>query len=69
MSQRLAKLGSSALALTVCMPVMVSTSMDWFSAPRANLTSSRWRRMGTMARLRPKYSGMLTSTMRVNGTL
>ena len=69
MSQRREKLGSSALALTVWMPVTVSTSMDWFSAPRANLTSSRLRKMGTTARLRPKYSGRLTSTMRVSGTL
>ncbi|MCY1539450.1 hypothetical protein D9M68_750370 [compost metagenome] len=69
MSQRRPKAGSSAVALTVWMALTVSTSMAWFSAPRANFSSRRRRRMGTTARLRPKYSGMLTSTISVRGTL
>ena len=43
--------------------------MAWFSAPRANLTSRRWRKTGTTQRLSPKYSGRLTSTIKVSGTL
>ena len=61
--------GSSALAFTVWMPVTVSTSRAWFSAPRANFSFSRARRIGTSARLRPTYSGRLTSTISVSGTL
>lgn len=51
------------------MPVTVSTSMAWFSAPSANFWSRRRRSTGTTARLSPKYSGRLASTMSVSGTL
>ena len=69
MSQRRAITGSSAPALTVCMPVTVSTSSAWFSAPRANLSLSRARSTGTTARLKPTYKGSDTSTISVSGTL
>ncbi len=46
LSHFLSQWGSTAIALTVWMPLMVSTKKDWFSAPRLNFSFNRTRNKG-----------------------
>jgi len=48
LSQRRVICGSTAKALSVSTPLIVSTRKAWFSAPRLNFSCSRARSSGVM---------------------
>ncbi len=61
--------GSTAIALTVPMPLTVSTKNAWLSAPRANFSSRRLRSTGVMNAEISTYMGNEITTIRVSQLL
>ncbi len=62
-------LGSTAMALTVPMPLTVSTRNAWLSAPRWNLSFRRLRSTGVTNAEISAYSGSESATIRVSHLL
>ena len=57
------------MALTVSMPLIVSTRKDWFSAPRLNFSFSRARSTGVNSSDSSTYTGMEAATISVSSWL
>ena len=57
------------MALTVPMPLTVSTRKDWLSALRANFSSRRLRRIGVINPETSAYNGSDSTTIKVSQPL